>query len=166
MTSRAVIRLMVALLAALVVGVFAVAAQATTAVSYAVSGTETTVPGGSCLDCLAPQMDSTGTAFPVDPLLPAGTFTLNLTVHTFPPSPCKVKSLSGTLTIDWADATQTTVSVTGKFRDSKSVAISGTADSTSTRFPTDPMRGILTGFPPSPCTASTNATTGTLAFTN
>lgn len=87
-------------------------------------------------------------------------------VHTYPPDPCRVKSVSGTLSITWDDATTTTVPVSGHFHDGSSTLIlKGTASADSTRYPTDPMKTVLNNFPPSPCNAATNDITGTFTVT-
>ena len=91
-------------------------------------------------------------------------FTISLAVQTFPPSPCKVKTVSGTLDVSWADGTSSTASVAGKFRDSKAMSLSGTFSSTDLNYPGLPAAILLNNFPPNPCLAQIGPITGTLAI--
>jgi hypothetical protein len=68
-----------------------------------------------------------------------------------PPSPCKVKTVTGTLDVSWADGKSSTASVGGKLRDSKAMSLSGTFSSTDLNYPGLPAAILLNNFPPSPC---------------
>jgi hypothetical protein len=142
-------------------------ASATSAsATYSLAGTGSSVPGG-CLDCLAPMMDASGTAtcsVCIAGKPTSGDFAITTIVQTFPPSPCKVKAVSGTLDMTWSDGTTSSATVSGKFRDSKSLSLSGIFSATDAVYPSDPVTILLSNFPPSPCLAATNPITGTLAI--
>src|ERR1700751_2675509 len=103
------------------------AAATTTPGGYSLTGTASSVPGGDCLDCTAPTMNATGTAtcsacVAGEPT--TGSFTIDTGVATFPPTPCKVKSLSGTIEVPWGNGTTSTAPISGRFHDSKALALS------------------------------------------
>jgi hypothetical protein len=113
-------------------------------------------------------MDAAGTAacaicLPGTPA--SGTFRIATTVSTFPPSPCKVKSVSGTLDVTWVNGSISTTSVSGKFRDTKTLALTGTFLPTDAIYPGNSLNVGLNNYPPNPCVAATNAITGALAIT-
>jgi hypothetical protein len=143
---------------AVVAGVLAAPAVASTSsVSYSLSGTASSMPGG-CLDCVDPTMNATGTAscsvcLPGKPA--SGSFTIDLGVQTFPPNPCKVKSVSGTIDVTWGDGTTSTATVTGKLHDSKALDLAAAFDATDPSFASDPLTVLLDNFPPNPCLAAT-----------
>lgn len=66
----------------------------------------------------------------------------------FPPSPCISKSVSGTFSITWSDATVSTGTLSGRSHDGKAYSLSGTISGGA-----DAGGSItaLVGFPPSPC---------------
>ncbi len=142
-------------------------ASATSAsVTYSLAGTGTSIPGG-CLDCQAPSMDASGIAtcsLCIAGKPTGGDFAINLIVQTFPPSPCRVKSVSGTLDVTWNDGTTSSATVSGKFRDSKTLALSGTFSAIDAVYPSGTATILLSNFPPSPCLAATNPITGSLAI--
>ena len=154
-------------LAVMIIAVVATpAAASTTSASYDLAGTGSSTPGG-CLDCQGPTMDASGTAtcsICVAGKPATGSFTISLAVQTFPPSPCKVKTVSGTLDVSWADGTSSTASVAGKFRDSKAMSLSGMFSSTDPNYPGLPASIPLNNFPPNPCLAQIGPITGTLAI--
>src|SRR5205807_6028205 len=127
------------------------------------AGTATMAPATpGCLDCAPASATSSGTATcsacrPGDPA--GGAFSLSLTqIRSFPPNPCRVKTISGTLSVTWSDATFSTAAVSGHFTDGKPiVALTGTVDPSSTRYSPDPIKVVLNNYPPNPCTAATNA---------
>jgi len=142
------------------------AVASTTSVSYDLAGSGSSTPG-SCLDCQGPTMDASGTAtcsICIAGKPTTGNFAISLGVQTFPPNPCKVKTVSGTLDVSWADGTTSTATVSGKFKDSKSLSLSGTFDSTDPTYPGLPAAILLNNFPPNPCLAQTSPITGTLAI--
>jgi hypothetical protein len=146
------------------------AAASSSSVSYTVTGTGSSVPGSGtgCLDCQAPAMNASGTAacsVCIAGKPTSGSFTINLGIQTFPPSPCKVKSVSGTLQMNWSDGTISTAAVSGKFHDSKALALTGAFAATDPTYAGDATTLLLNDFPPSPCLAATNPITGTLALT-
>ena len=158
-----------------VIGASAVASASTTttasaasvSVTYSLVGMGTSVPGGVCLDCQPPTMVSSGTATCTACLAgkPAsGSFAISLVVHTFPPSPCKVKEVTGTLGLTWNNGTTSSAAVDGKFKDSNALLLSGTFGTTDAVYPSDQAAILLSNFPPSPCLAATNPITGTLAL--
>jgi hypothetical protein len=105
------------------VGAPAVGGATSSSTVYLLSGTATNTPGGGCLDCLAFSSVATGSAGcsicqPGDPV--SGTFTLSLpTITTYHPDTCRIKTMSGTLRIDWDDGTSSTASVAGHFIENK-----------------------------------------------
>jgi hypothetical protein len=112
-------------------------------------------------------MDASGTAtcrICIAGKPPTGNVVISLGVQTFPPNPCRVKTVSGTLDVSWADGTTSTATVSGKFKDSKSLSLSGTFDSTDPTYPGLPAAIVLNNFPPNPCLAQTSPMTGTLAI--
>jgi hypothetical protein len=129
-----------------------------------VSGTGHSRPGGTCLDCLPPSMEATAATF-CSTLCPpnkptSGEFTVSLAVRTYPPSPCKVQSVTGTLDVAWSDGTTSSAAVTGRFRDSRTLALSGAFPSTDAVYASDELTVLLDHFPPSPCVDATNAISG------
>jgi hypothetical protein len=68
------------------------------------------------------------------------------------------------LQVGWTDGTSTSAAVVGKWRDSETLALEGTTDSTSSSFPGIPVLALLKELPPNPCVAAGNAITGELAF--
>lgn len=140
-------------------------ARAATMVTYSLVGTATTNGSFGCLDCLF-FMGASGSATcaacdPADPI--SGAFDVSITtITTYPPSPCKVKSLSGDLTMTWADGTTSTAGVDGHFIDGKPILV------LDGQYPPDPVFGgdtfalVLNNFPPSPCLAATNPVSGAL----
>jgi len=167
------------LLAALL-AIFGRAAETTGAasqgVTYDVSGTASTNPAApnpnplcAISDVFGCPMGAQGTVSTASapPGAPAtGSFTLDISqVNAFPPSPCRAKTIAGTLRVSWTDGRTTSATVNGRFHDSKPILyLSGTTDASSTAFPPSPMNGVLVNFPPSPCVAATNAITGALTF--
>ena len=112
-------------------------------------------------------MDGSGTAtcsVCIDGKPASGDFAISLVVQTFPPSPCKVKAVSGVLDMTWADGTTSSATVSGKFRDSKALSLAGTVSPTDAVYPSAPVTILLSNYPPSPCLAATNPITGTLAL--
>jgi hypothetical protein len=154
-------------LVVVVFGAPAVASATSPSVSFSLAGTGSSVPGGGCLDCLGPTMDVSGTAtcsLCIAGKPTSGDFAISLGVVTFPPSPCKVKSVSGTLRMTWDDGTTSSATVGGKLRDSKSLSLSGTFSATDAVYPSAAATILLDNFPPNPCLAATNPITGTLAI--
>jgi hypothetical protein len=140
---------------------------ATASQTYSLAGTASSVPGGGCVDCQPPTMDASGTATCSACIAgqpPSGDFSINLGITTFPPSPCKVKTVSGVLDMTWSDGTTSSLSVDGKFRDSKSLVLAGSFSSADTDFPGASVSILLSNFPPSPCLAATSPISGTLAL--
>jgi hypothetical protein len=141
------------------------ASAASSPVSYSLAGTASSVPGGGCVDCQPPAMDASVTAtcsacLAGDPA--SGSFAISLVVQTFPPSPCKVKSVTGTVNVTWNDGRTSSGAVSGKFRDSKTLALTGAFTATDPAYPGDAAMILLSNFPPNPCLAATNPVTGTL----
>jgi hypothetical protein len=145
-------------------------AAASTSAVYGLSGTATMYgsPIG-CVDCLPASSTASGSAscsvcFPPGPVF--GSFTLDLpTITTFPPSPCRVKTISGTLTISWDSGLVSTASVSGRFIDDKSILnLDGSFDTNDPVFPGDPLTIVLDNYPPSPCTTATNPVSGALTI--
>jgi hypothetical protein len=86
--------------------------------------------------------------------------TVNFSVaRTFPPSPCRMKSGTGTLAVSWPDD-PTLPAAQGTFtfnaHDSHAVVFAGsiTSSSLSVVLPGEAIGGLVT-FPPSPCTGGT-----------
>jgi hypothetical protein len=64
-----------------------------------IDGIGSSIPEGTCLDCLPTALEASGTAtctMCTAGLPTAGHFTLDLGVVTYPPSSCRVKSVEGT----------------------------------------------------------------------
>jgi hypothetical protein len=94
-----------------------------TSQTYSLAGTGSSVPGGGCPDCQAPTMAASGTATCSACIAgkPAsGDFAISLAVKTYPPSPCKVKAVSGVLDMTWGDGTTSSATINAKFRDRRS----------------------------------------------
>jgi hypothetical protein len=94
----------------------------------------------------------------------SGSFAISLVVHTFPPSPCKVKDVTGTLGLTWNNGTTSSAAVDGKFKDSNTLVLSGAFGTTDAVYPSGQAAILLSNFPPSPCLAATNPITGTLTI--
>jgi hypothetical protein len=140
----------------------AAGAAATTTVQYSLTGTATVSPS-TCIDCLFSDT-ATGTA--TCGLCSPGSGSLSLDLPTFtayPPSPCRIKTISGTLSIAWDSSVTSAAVVSGHFKDDKPILIlSGNFSPTDPVFPDDPLEILVNNYPPSPCTAATTTVTGTL----
>jgi hypothetical protein len=141
-------------------------AASSSTTSYSLVGTATVTP--LCLDCLFSDT-ATGNAtcslcLPDKPN--SGSFSLDLpSITTFPPSPCRIKTISGTLSVIWDSGQSSTVNVSGHFIDGKPiVTLSGKFDPSDSVYPSDLTKIILNNFPPSPCTGATIAVTGALTI--
>jgi hypothetical protein len=130
-------------------------AKATPGVDYSLSGgyiptQECTLDPATCTDTYdyvaSGSCEQSCTGFPS-----SADVTISVsgqTAKTFPPSPCISKSVSGTFSISWSDATTSTGTISGHPHDGKSYALSGTI-----------IAGAYTGgsissllyYPPSPC---------------
>ena len=160
------LRATLALAAAIAALVTGPAAASGTSASYDLAGTGTSTPGG-CLDCQGPTMNASGTAACRVCLVgkpSSGTFTISLAVETFPPNPCRVRSVFGTVDVSWTDGTTSMAAVSGKFRDSKALSVSGAFSPTDPAYPGLPAALVLNNFPPNPCVAANGPITGTLAI--
>ncbi len=158
----------VAIALAVAVGLSIPAAASATSFTYSLAGTGTVIPGCGGLDCAPTTMDSTGTAecsvcAPGKPS--GGTFNMETVVRTYLSDPCKVKRVSGTLEVVWDNAAVSTANVSGKFRDSKALALGGAFLPSDPIYPTDPMKVLLNNYPPNPCVAASNAITGSMVIT-
>jgi hypothetical protein len=156
-------------LAALVGAPAASEAAASNGLTYSIEGTAAVSPSpfNYCTDVYGCPMSDSGTAtlFPPDPVHPAtGTFSVRWTINTFPPNPCKVKRLDGTLDVTWSDGATSTAAVSGKFVDGKSVLKFSGAVGAATGFSGYTVAGIFIGHPPNPCIAATSSITGGLTF--
>jgi hypothetical protein len=158
-------------LAVVVVGAPAVSeAAASNGITYGIEGTAAVSPSpfNYCTDVYGCPMSDSGTAtlYPPDPIHPAtGTFSVRWTITTFPPNPCKVKRLDGSLDVAWSDGTTSTATVSGRFVDGKSVLkFSGAVGATATSFSGYTVAGVFNGLPPNPCIAATSSITGGLTF--
>jgi hypothetical protein len=141
-------------------------AAASAAIYLKIEGIGSSTPGG-CLDCSGPVMGAFGTAtceacVAGEPT--SGNFTITLGVQTYPPSPCRVRSVAGTLEILWNDDSTSSATVSGKFRDSKALSLTGAFDAADAVYPGDPLKILLENFPSNPCLSATNPITGTLAI--
>jgi hypothetical protein len=142
-------------------------ARAATMVTYSLAGTATTNGSFGCIDCLF-VMEASGTATcaacdPTDPI--SGAFDVSITTITsYPPSPCKVKSLGGELSVTWADGTTSSASVDGHFIDGKPILVLDGQYPPGPIFGGDTFALVLNNFPPSPCLAATNPVSGTLTM--
>jgi hypothetical protein len=138
--------------------------------SYSLAGAATMTPGtGTCLDCLPPSAAATGTATCSVCLAgkpDSGSFSLDLrTIVVFPPSPCRIKRISGTLTVSWGTGQTSTVNVSGHLIDGKPIlTLAGAFPASDTTFASDSLEFVLNNFPPSPCTAATNTVSGALTI--
>jgi hypothetical protein len=79
--------------------------------------------------------------------------------NTFPPSPCISKSVSGTFSITWSNATTSTGTLSGHTHDGKAYALSGII---SAGAYTGGSISSLIYFPPNPCLAGSSPGTLTL----
>jgi len=148
------------------------AAASTTTAVYSLNGSATMFGGSpiGCIDsCFPPSSTATGSAscsvcLPTGPVF--GSFSLDLpTITTFPPSPCRIKTISGTLSISWDSGLVSTTAVNGRFIDDKPIlTLEGSFGASDPVFPGDPLSIVLTNFPPSPCTTATNTVTGALTI--
>lgn len=161
---------LLALTAATALAVAAAPAAASTGALYSLTGTATMYgsPLG-CIDCLPASATASGTAscsvcYPTDPVF--GSFSLDLpTITTFPPSPCRAKTISGTLSITWDSGLVSSAPVSGRFIDDKPIlTLEGSFFSSDPVLPGEPLAIALDNFPPSPCTTATNTVSGALTI--
>jgi hypothetical protein len=129
------------------------AGAASGSVDYSLAGTYSysqTCEGGSCTNVYS--YTGTGSCRLGCTGFPSGadvTITLGGDAsRTHPPNTCISKSVSGTYSITWSDATSSTGTLSGRSRDGKAFSLSGTLDA-------GPFAGgsisVLVGFPPNPC---------------
>lgn len=151
-------------------GMLAPSARAATYLKYNdVSGEAATIPGLSyCIDGVGCPMSATGTVacnVCLEGKPSSGAFSLNLTYTTHPPSPCKVKSVSGALSITWDNGLTSTAGVDGRFIDGKPIlTLSGSFTALDPTFASAAFKAQLNNFPPNPCLAATNTISGLLAI--
>lgn len=151
-------------------GVLAPSARAATYLTYDdMSGEAATIPGISyCIDGVGCPMSATGTVacnVCMEGKPSSGAFSLNLTYITHPPSPCKVKSVSGALSITWDNGLTSTAGVDGRFIDGKPIlTFSGSFAASDPTFASAAFKAQLNNFPPNPCLAATNTISGLLAI--
>jgi hypothetical protein len=137
-------------------------------VTYGLAGTVTVNPGAppGCSDqfgCPASASGGATCASNCTGKPPSGKFSILIkTVTTHPPSPCRVKRLSGSLSVTWSDATTSTAQISGKFTKSQVLKLTGRLDPGGVDYPPVPIRILLNNYPPSPCTAASSPITGTL----
>jgi hypothetical protein len=140
----------------------AAGAATSTTVEYSLTGTATVAPS-SCIDCL---FSDTATGAATCSLCSPDSGSLSLDLPTFtayPPSPCRIKAISGTLSVAWDSGLTSVAAVSGHFKDDKPILIlSGNFSPTDPVFASDPLEIVLNNYPPSPCTAATNTVAGTL----
>ena len=146
-------------------------ARATSGIDYSLSGSyfptqECTVDALTCTDtydyAASGSCEQGCTGFPS-----GADVTISVsgqTAKTYPPSPCISKSVSGTFSITWSDATTSIGTLSGHTHDGKAYALSGTISggaymggsiSTLVYFPPSPclidsFAGGLTLYPPNP----------------
>lgn len=150
----------------------AAAGAGTTSAVYSLTGSATmygSAPLGCIDSCTPPSSTASGSASCSLCYLPGplfGSFNLDLpTITTFPPSPCKIKTISGTLSISWDSGLVSSALVSGRFIDDKSIlTLEGTFDATDPVFAGEPLAIVLTNYPPSPCTTATNTVSGALTI--
>jgi hypothetical protein len=160
---------LIAVAAAPAVASAATASAISASQTYSLAGTGSSVPGGGGAYCQAPAMDAAGTAICsvcVAGKPASGDFAISLVVLTFPPSPCKVKSVSGVLDMTWGDGTTSSATVSGKFRGSRALSLAGTFSPADAVYPSASVTILLSNYPPSPCLAATNPMAGTLALSS
>jgi hypothetical protein len=144
------------------------AASASTAVSYSLSGTASVKPGGPpfCSDVFGCPESASGGASCASNCTgrpPSGQFSIQIpTITTHPPNPCRVKRLSGSLSVTWSDESTSTARISGKFAGSLVLKLTGTLDPGGVDYPPEPIRILLNNYPPNPCTAASSQITGTL----
>lgn len=151
-------------------GILAPSARAATYLKYDdMSGEAATIPGISyCIDGVGCPMSASGTvacSVCTEGQPSSGAFSLNLTFITHPPSPCKVKSVSGALSITWDNGLTSTASLDGRFIDGKPIlTLSGSFSASDPTFASAAFKAQLNNFPPNPCLAATNTISGLLAI--
>jgi hypothetical protein len=148
------------------------AASTSTAVSYSLSGTATINPGAppGCSDVFGCRESASGSASCASNCAgkpPSGQFSILITtIATHPPSPCRVKRLSGSLSVTWSDETTSTAGISGKFPGALLLKLTGTLDTGGVDYPPETIRVLLNNYPPSPCTAASSPITGTLRISS
>jgi hypothetical protein len=157
-------RFEVALLSVVAVGVVALglvgSAQAAGGPVYGLSASYATFPCAG-IDCpLEPPYDWSGSAECVarcTGVPQGGSFVLELAGwgKRYPPSPCLTKRVKGTFSASWSDGSFTTASLTGRLRNGQAYSVKGIVDTTSTAYPTDPIKGSAT-WPSDPTTGQRN----------
>ena len=149
------------------------AAASSTAVSYELAGTATT--SGNLDSCTLDSCFFSSTASGMATCSvclsgkpSSGSFSLTAsTVRTFPPNPCRIKSISYMLDVTWDTGQTSSAAVSGKFMDGKSIlTLSGSFVASDPVYPSDPQKLVLNNFPPNPCTSATNAITGTMTISS
>jgi hypothetical protein len=134
-------------------------------VTYSLAGTATMAGNGFCTPenpCVASAGGSASCASNCAGRPAGGSFSLDLPTITTYSNTCRIKKIRGTLTMLWDTSETSTANVSGHFIDSKPIlTLSGTWPP-GPIFPSGPIKIVLNNFPPNPCTAATNAITGTL----
>jgi hypothetical protein len=155
------IALTVVLMAVLGAPTIGGAASASASLTYSLSGTATTTPGGNCLDCLAFSSTTTGGAactacLPGDPA--SGSFTLSLpTITRYQSDACRIKTISGALSITWDNGITSTASLAGRFEDGKGILnLTGPFVSNLTQWAYGKAGVKMNNYPYNPCVEKTN----------
>jgi hypothetical protein len=170
------------LVAALVLALPARAGASPATETWSITATETTTgaaspPPNLFFDCFTtdtgfascPQF-ATASLFPPTPVFPPspndGAATLGVTSYaTGTPTGCVITKLHGDLSVSWSDGNATDVTFTGSFKEAHPILdLEGTVSASSTDFAGWQFKATLNGFPPNPCTPSTNTITGTFSL--
>jgi hypothetical protein len=150
---------------------FAAPATSSAASDYfmKIQGVGETSPGSGkgCIECTPPHANFIG---PGDCTVclafkpTSGTVSIRTVVITPAHHRCRIKSVAGTVEVNWNDGSISTGELAGKLGGSK-LKLGGVFSPSDPLFAADPVKVVLNAYPPSPCVSTSNPVTGTMRIT-
>jgi hypothetical protein len=134
-----------------------------------IRGVGETSPGSGerCIDCIQPHADFIGSGecsvcLTFKPT--RGTVSIRTVVITPAHHRCRIKSVAGSVEVNWDDGITSTGQLGGKLGGS-ALKLAGVFSPSDPVFAADPMKVVLNDYPPSPCVPASSPVTGAVRIT-